>query len=134
MRWFGGGREDRVESEARRRRQEASRESLIGGGLPLNAIDRLREQASRQGTPQHLFTGDLCVNELGLIENAGYEPLGQVMGSSIYHVGWQWMPTRSWASGELEVLTRAFYSALLAIPVYLLIRALNRFYPEPETI
>ncbi len=109
---FGGGNSgDREAERARQERQEASRRSLEQGGLPLNAIDRLREQAARQGTPGHLFPGDLSVKELTLVHQAGYEPLGQVMGSSIYHVGWQWMPTWSGSSGELEVLTQAFYQA-----------------------
>jgi uncharacterized protein YbjQ (UPF0145 family) len=110
MRLFGlggGGKED----EATRQRREASQQSLAQGGLPLNAIDRLREQAGRQGTPGHIFTGDLSVNELAVVRQAGYEPLGQVMGSSVYHVGWQWTPTWSGGSGELEVLTQAYYNA-----------------------
>lgn len=105
---FGGGS---GESQEAKERREASQRSLEQGGLPLNAIDRLREQASRQGTPGHIFTSDLSVNELTLVGQAGYEPLGQVMGSSIYHVGWQWLPTWSGNSGELEVLTQAFYEA-----------------------
>jgi len=105
---FGGGNK---EDEATKQRREASESSLASGGLPLNAIDRLREQASRQGTSGHIFTSDLSVNELTLVHQAGYEPLGQVMGSSVYHIGWQWTPTWSGSSGELEVLTQAFYHA-----------------------
>lgn len=115
MRLFGLGGGKTGESEEARLRREASQRSLAEGGLPLNARDRLYEQAQRQGTPQHIFTSDLSVNELTLIGEAGYEPLGQVMGSSIYHVGWQWMPSYSggWSgmSGELSVLTEAFYNA-----------------------
>ena len=106
----GGGESD----EARQRREDSQR-SLEQGGLPLNAIDRLREQALKQGTPEHFFTSDLSVSELALIGQAGYEPLGQVMGSSVYHIGWQYMPTGSFnwssSSGELAVLTEAFYQA-----------------------
>jgi uncharacterized protein YbjQ (UPF0145 family) len=112
MRLFGwGGGRGGGESEEAKQRREASEQSLAQGGLPLNAIDRLREQASRQGTPGHIFTSDLSVNELALVHQAGYEPLGQVMGSSIYHVGYQWLPSWSGASGELEVLTQAYYQA-----------------------
>ena len=114
MRLFGlGGGKD--ESPEARERREASVRNLEQGGLPLNAIDRLREQASRQGTPEHFFTSDLSVNELAVVRQAGYEPLGQVMGSSIYHVGWQWTPNYNYGwsgtSGELTVLTQAFYEA-----------------------
>lgn len=108
MRLFGSRAP--VDADAQRR-QEASRQSLEQGGLPLNAQDRLREQAERQGTPRHFFTSDLGVNELGLCHHAGYSPLGQVMGSSVYHVGWQPQPMYSFASGELTVLTQAFYQA-----------------------
>lgn len=103
------------ESEEAKQRREASQRSLEQGGLPLNAVDRLREQAQRQGTPGHCFTSDLSVNELALVRQAGYVPLGQVMGSSMYHIGWQYMPTGgyNWSSGsgELTVLTEAFYQA-----------------------
>lgn len=107
MRLFGGPQEDAAVKE----RREASERSIAAGGLPLNAIDRLNEQRSRQGTPGHIFTSDLSVNEMLLVRQAGFEPLGQVMGSSIYHVGWQFMPQLSWTSGELQVLTQAFYHA-----------------------
>lgn len=103
----GGNTED----DASRQRREASEQSLAQGGLPLNAIERLREQAGRQGTPGHIFTGDLSVHEMALVRQAGYEPLGQVMGSSVYYVGWQWLPNWSGSSGELEVLTQAYNNA-----------------------
>ncbi len=109
MRLFGLGRDP--EDETVKQRRQASEQSLAQGGLPLNAIDRLREQQSRQNTPGHIFTSDLSVNELLLVRQNGYEPLGQVMGSSVYHVGWQWMPYSSWSSGELTTLTQAFYQA-----------------------
>jgi uncharacterized protein YbjQ (UPF0145 family) len=110
---FGGGGDESPEAKQRR---EASERSLQQGGLPLNAVDRLREQASRQGTPGHIFTSDLSVNELALTRQAGYDPLGQVMGSSVYHVGWQYMPSGYWAnwggmSAEMTILTEAFYHA-----------------------
>ena len=114
MRVFGLNIGGDGESEEARLRREASQRSLEQGGLPLNAIDRLREQAQRQGTPGHCFTSDLSVSELALIGQAGYVPLGQVMGSSMYHIGWQYMPTGyNWSSssGELAVLTEAFYQA-----------------------
>ncbi len=38
---------------------------------------------------QGLFTSDLSVNEFLLVKQAGFEPLGLVVGSSIYHIGIQ---------------------------------------------
>lgn len=56
-----------------------------------------------------LFTSDLTVNEYVLVEDAGFEPLGLVVGSSIYHVGYQRRQVRS--SHELTVLSEALYHA-----------------------
>lgn len=76
--------------------------------LPAEAIERLREL---QQTPEQvaMFTSDLSVNEFVLIQDAGFEPVGLVVGSSIYHVGYQM--ARWKASRELEVLTQAMYHA-----------------------
>jgi uncharacterized protein YbjQ (UPF0145 family) len=56
-----------------------------------------------------MFTSDLGVNEYLLIKNAGFDPLGLVVGSSIYHIGYQ---RTSWAvSQEMQVLSQAMYTA-----------------------
>jgi len=78
------------------------------GALPAEALVRLR-QLEGQGGAAPLFTSDLSVNEFLLVEDAGFEPLGLVVGSSIYHVGLQ--VVRWTASQELDVLTRAMYHA-----------------------
>lgn len=54
------------------------------GGIPLRAEQRLAEEA---GPHARLFTSDLSVNEFMLVKRAGCQPIAQVMGSSIYHVG-----------------------------------------------
>ena len=70
--------------------------------LPEDAGHRLEEL-------KNLFTSDLSVNEFLLIKEAGFHPLGFVMGSSIYHTGIQ---TRRWSkSQELDKLTGAMYNA-----------------------
>ncbi|WP_344990937.1 heavy metal-binding domain-containing protein [Tsukamurella soli] len=56
-----------------------------------------------------VFTSDLTVDEFVLLETAGFEPLGLVMGTSVYHIGWQ--PQRRQQSEELGVLTGAMYTA-----------------------
>ncbi len=76
--------------------------------LPAAAIERLRELEGRDGRDA-MFTSDLSVNEFLLIEDTDFEPLGLVVGSSIYHVGIQIV--RWTASKELDVLTRAMYHA-----------------------
>ena len=56
-----------------------------------------------------VFTSDLSVSEYVLLGEAGFEPLGFVVGSSIYHVGLQ---IGRWnRNQELQVLTQAMYHA-----------------------
>jgi hypothetical protein len=57
--------------------------------LPSGAAERLR---AMRGTGDHpaFFTSDLTIDEFLLVEQAGFEALGLVLGSSIYHVGFQW--------------------------------------------
>jgi hypothetical protein len=56
-------------------------------GVPEDALRRLAEMKPGQRTT--LFTSDLSVNEFLLVREAGFRPLGLVLGSSIYHVGFQ---------------------------------------------
>jgi uncharacterized protein YbjQ (UPF0145 family) len=66
--------------------------------------------ASTAGASQvGVFTSDLSVSEYVLLGEAGFEPLGFVVGSSIYHVGLQ---IGRWSRNqELQVLTQAMYHA-----------------------
>jgi uncharacterized protein YbjQ (UPF0145 family) len=76
--------------------------------LPSGAADRLRAMRGTGDQPA-FFTSDLSVDEFLLVEQAGFEALGLVLGSSIYHVGFQW---QKWSvSQELPILTRAMYEA-----------------------
>ncbi len=111
-----------MSDDEQKQRALASSQSMERGGLPLNAIERLQEQAARQGKPGSLFTSDLSVNEMLLTHQAGYVPLGQVMGSSVYHIGYQWTANYAMGGGfnymtytgygmEMDVLTRAYYNA-----------------------
>ena len=76
-------------------------------GIPQSGrarIERMREDAKRG-----FFTSDLSVNEFLLVKQSGFEPLGLVLGSSIYHIGFQ---QAMWnQSQELGVLTQAMYHA-----------------------
>ena len=59
--------------------------------------------------PAGVFTSDLSVAEYVLLGEAGFEPLGFVIGSSIYHIGLQ---IGKWSQNqELQVLTQAMYNA-----------------------
>ena len=66
---------------------------------------RARLEQNREG----LFTSDLSVNEFLLVKQAGFEPLGLVVGSSIYHIGIQMAGWKK--SQEMTVLSEAMYGA-----------------------
>jgi uncharacterized protein YbjQ (UPF0145 family) len=78
------------------------------------------DPTSTEGVPEHgrerlarmrggFFTSDLSVNEFLLVKQAGFDPLGLVIGSSIYHIGYQ---QSSWKqSMEMNVLSQAMYEA-----------------------
>jgi uncharacterized protein YbjQ (UPF0145 family) len=75
--------------------------------IPEDAMRRLAEM--RPGQPTSLFTSDLSVNEFLLVREAGFRPLGLVLGSSIYHVGFQF--GRWGRNQELDTLSQAMYHA-----------------------
>src|ERR671939_569458 len=77
-------------------------------GLPEAARQRLAEMRGGGGR-RPLFTSDLSVNEFLLVRAAGFEPVGLVVGSSIYHIGFQ---VGAWSRNqEMDVLTQAMYHA-----------------------
>ncbi len=91
----------------------------VAAELPQDARERLAEMRGGEGR-RKLFTSDLSVNELALIHEAGFEPVGMVVGSSVYHIGWQ--PNYATYGGgfgmgyvyqdqELDTLTAAKYQA-----------------------
>ncbi len=65
-------------------------------GVPQAGRSRLEQ--NKRG----LFTSDLSVAEFLLVKEAGFDPLGLVVGSSIYHIGFQ---QSSWKVSE--EMTRA---------------------------
>ena len=75
------------------------------GGIPLRAQERLAEEA---GPGRKLFTSDLSVNEFLLARDAGCEPISQVMGSSVYHIG---QAPHKGHTGELTALSDAHREA-----------------------
>jgi uncharacterized protein YbjQ (UPF0145 family) len=74
---------------------------------PQAAEGRLAKTAGAD--PSGVFTSDLSVSEYVLLGEAGFGPLGFVVGSSMYHVGLQ---IGRWGRNqELQVLTQAMYNA-----------------------
>lgn len=134
MPFFHGKSEDerRQEIETKQRlaqqqaEQQASLEALASGGIPLQAQRRLDDLRQRDGA---FFTSDLSVNEFLLAREAGLRPLSQVMGSSVFHVGWQVLPGQySYysTSRELSVLAQAMNQARL--------NALGRLSEEAQRV
>jgi len=77
------------------------------GWEPEAADSRLAHTAGKD--PTGVFTSDLSVSEYVLLGEAGFEPLGFVVGSSVYHIGLQ---VGRWSQNqELDVLTQAMYNA-----------------------
>jgi uncharacterized protein YbjQ (UPF0145 family) len=65
--------------------------------------------SARLSQSGRVWTSDLSVAEFALLEAANFEPVEFVMGSSVFHIGWQQQNLRQ--SVELQVLTQAMYTA-----------------------
>ena len=104
-----GQQEDPAVAEAE---LQAALAALERGGIPPKAERRLAE---RKVGGRTLFTSDLSVNEFALVNRTGLTPVSQVMGSSVYHVGWQGRPGTFFGAGrgayELGVLSEAWNNA-----------------------
>jgi uncharacterized protein YbjQ (UPF0145 family) len=89
----------------------ASPPNVTAQGYSAGSTEGLTEHARARlaQNQEGLFTSDLSVNEFVMVDEAGFEPLGMVMGSSIYHIGFQTAGYKT--SQELGVLTQAMYNA-----------------------
>src|SRR3954453_1208089 len=65
--------------------------------------------SARLAEAGRVWTSDLSVSEFALLDSAGFRPLEFVMGSSVFHIGWQSQSLRQ--STELQVLSQAMYTA-----------------------
>jgi uncharacterized protein YbjQ (UPF0145 family) len=88
--------------------QEQSLRRVEAGGIPLAAERRLRELGEHGGA----FTSDLSVADFALCHQLGVRPVAQVMGSSIYQVGYQATPWPAAMGGgfmfEMQALSEAW--------------------------
>ncbi|MFD0357905.1 heavy metal-binding domain-containing protein [Streptomyces sp. NPDC127110] len=76
-------------------------------GLSEDAMRRLAQL--RPGADGGMFTSDLTVNEFLLVREAGFRPLGLVLGCSVHHVGLQ---LGRWSKNqELTKLSQVMYDA-----------------------
>lgn len=78
-------------------RDTESLRALETGGLPVTAHKRIAEAESAGGT----WSSDLSVAELAAVRAVGFEPLGLVMGSSVYHIGYQYGPSAAPVGGQV---------------------------------
>jgi uncharacterized protein YbjQ (UPF0145 family) len=70
---------------------EASAAEIAAGRLPLQAqwrIAEMRKQADAGGSGA--YTSDLSTQEFAAIRSVGFSPVGQVMGSAVFNVGWSY--------------------------------------------
>src|SRR5438105_614333 len=76
-------------------------------GIPESGRQRIERM--KKDVERGFFTSDLSINEFLLVKESGFEPLGLVLGSSIYHIGFQ---QANWGRNqEMSVLTQAMYDA-----------------------
>jgi uncharacterized protein YbjQ (UPF0145 family) len=95
-------------AEREAQRAAASLALIEEGHIPLVASERL-ERFARAGDATDAptaFSSDLEVSEWSAIARLGVEPITQVMGSAIYHVGWQ--PAYYNVPTEMLVLSDAY--------------------------
>ena len=105
MPWWG-----ETEAEKQRREaQEATQRALERGQIPYKARHRLELQGKSESG---FFTSDLSCREYLLTQEAGYQPLGLVMGTAFYRIsflgffrGYQTVP------GELSAMSQAQLAA-----------------------
>ncbi len=109
-------RQESAEEKQRREMQAASLRALETGGIPLEAKHRLEAQKAghslQDGSASRFFTSDLTCNEYLLARQAGYEPIGLVMGTAFYKVSfWGYFGSYQTFTGELSALSQAQLAA-----------------------
>jgi uncharacterized protein YbjQ (UPF0145 family) len=100
---------------------QASLKRVAAGGIPLRAEQRLADET---GVHRRLFTSDLSVREFVLTRQAQCEPISQVMGSSIFHVGQ--IPDYKGKTGEIKVIGDAHRASRKA--------AISRLFQEAALV
>ena len=87
-----------------RQRAEQTIAALESGQIPPYVRERIQEQKAGE----YPWTSDLSVNEWLMLKQYRLQPLGMVMGSSIYHIGYSASSfSGSWGSGSIPVIEHA---------------------------
>src|SRR5437868_10912291 len=93
------------DDEQRRQREAATLQALADGQVPPSARERIEKQ---KAIGSNFFTSDLSSREYLLCRQAGFQTLGQVMGTSFFNVSfWGFYKSRWNATGELANITHA---------------------------
>ncbi len=95
----------REDAERSDERTAASLVQIEQGHIPVAAAERLA-QFAQAGAGPTAFSSDLAVSEWSALARLGATPITQVMGSSIYHVGWR--QTYFNVPTEVQVLSDAY--------------------------
>lgn len=69
---------------------QASAAEIAAGRLPLASQWRIGMQRQAAAEGRASFTSGLSVEEFAALRTVGFVPVGQVMGSAVYNVGWSW--------------------------------------------
>ena len=99
----------RTAAEQESARDAQSLAMLERGDLPLRAHERLYRQSSGGGSLR--WSSDLSVGEYLATRSVRLEPLGQVLGGSIYHIAYNAMTQQQNYDSELTVFSQALYDA-----------------------
>ncbi|QQE79009.1 heavy metal-binding domain-containing protein [Alicyclobacillus sp. SO9] len=105
---FGNNSGASKENQKRQREQaEQTLRALESGQIPQYVRDRI-EAREAQAIP---WTSDLGVSDFLLLKQYKLQPLGMVMGSSIYHIGYTARSfSGSWQSGFIPSIEQALLS------------------------
>jgi len=104
--------EERAAADECRDRAARGEALLEAGGLPLNAQERLSRQSAAGAHGARLpWSSNLGVGEFLTTRALQFEVLGQVLGTSIYHVAYNVMQSQQYGDSELATYSRALYDA-----------------------
>jgi uncharacterized protein YbjQ (UPF0145 family) len=73
---------------------ERSAALLAAGALPAQAQDRIARMRR-----DHSYTSDLSTGEFAAIHAVGFDPVGQVLGTCVYQIGWTGAQCGLWNYG-----------------------------------
>jgi uncharacterized protein YbjQ (UPF0145 family) len=80
------GRRSAPLSDEERQAAAVDLERIRDGGIPLGAEQRLKQIAA---TSSPVFSSDLSAKEYAVAQASGFDPIAQIMGSSVVQHGWQ---------------------------------------------